>query len=284
MGIFFNLIAVFLFLFGLFGDIEWRNYNGEYVRLFITIIAWIFIFLSYGCDKFVKKMLKKMSGYGYINNKVIDLDNVPLFRDIPCDGDIWYAYVLIKLNNFKFKNGNILGAVILKWIKNNKISVRKDMKKNVIDLTLNPEFDDPFEEELFKMIYEASENGILEIKEFGKWAKNYDMRFLGLFVRIETAIINLLKKETRIYHRITEDECFCQYVMDDTIYDDSIKLYGFKKYLEDFSLMDNKEIKELHLWEDYLIFAALFGITDKVNKQLKELYPDIDEIDMFDLI
>ena len=54
--------------------------------------------------------------------------------------------------------------------------------------------------------------------------------------------------------------------------------------MEDFSLMNDKDVKELHLWEDYMIFATLFGMTDKVSKQLKDIYPDIDDIDMFDLI
>ena len=30
------------------------------------------------------------------------------------------------------------------------------------------------------------------------------------------------------------------------------------------------------LWEDYLIFAQLFGIANKVEKQFKEMYPELD--------
>ena len=70
-----------------------------------------------------------------------------------------------------------------------------------------------------------------DINEFNIWAKNYDMRILGLFIRMETEIINQLKKKFHIYHRVTEDECFYQYVMDDKVYNDSVKLYGFKKFL-----------------------------------------------------
>ena len=110
------------------------------------------------------------------------------------------------------------------------------------------------------------------------------MKFLGLFAKLETEIVNYLKKKTYIYHRITEEECLYDYVMDDKMYQDSVELYGFKKYLEEFSLMDNKEIKDLKLWNEYLIFAALFGISDKVFKQLKELSPNIEEIDIYDLI
>ena len=61
--------------------------------------------------------------------------------------------------------------------------------------------------------------------------------------------------------------------MDDKIYDDSCKLYGLKLYLEEFSKMDTKEVMEVHLWDEYLMFAHLFGIANKVASQLKDMYP-----------
>lgn len=49
---------------------------------------------------------------------------------------------------------------------------------------------------------------------------------------------------------------------------------GLKKYMEDFSMMDEKSVPELVLWEKYLVFATAFGIADKVLKQLKVKYPE----------
>ena len=54
---------------------------------------------------------------------------------------------------------------------------------------------------------------------------------------------------------------------------------AFKKYMEDFSLLDEKEIPHLVIWEKYLIFATAFGIADKVIKQLKIIYPELNEQD-----
>ena len=65
--------------------------------------------------------------------------------------------------------------------------------------------------------------------------------------------------------------------MNDKIYNDSIQLYGLKKYLEEFSRMNTKEVMEVKLWDEYLMFAYLFGIADKVAKQLKDMYPEILE-------
>ena len=53
---------------------------------------------------------------------------------------------------------------------------------------------------------------------------------------------------------------------------------GLKKYMEDFSMLDKREVPELVIWEKYLVFATAFGIADKVIKQLKIVYPNFEEI------
>ncbi len=55
---------------------------------------------------------------------------------------------------------------------------------------------------------------------------------------------------------------------------------GLKKYMEDFSLLKEREVPELVIWEKYLVYATAFGIADKVLKQLKIVYPNIDQTDM----
>lgn len=54
---------------------------------------------------------------------------------------------------------------------------------------------------------------------------------------------------------------------------------GLKNYMEDFSMMKEKEVPELALWEKYLVYATAFGISEKVLKQLKVIYPQITDID-----
>ena len=62
------------------------------------------------------------------------------------------------------------------------------------------------------------------------------------------------------------------------------QIVGFKLFLEEMSSIDEKEVMEVKLWEDYLIFASVLGLADKVEKQLGNLYPQfVDEsnIDIF---
>ena len=124
-------------------------------------------------------------------------------------------------------------------------------------------------------MHEASKDGILETKELEKWCRNHYSKFFGLFTRINNVQLEKLKINNHIYERTNKEECKCKNVMDDTIYEDSKELYGLKLYLNKFSSINTKEVMEVHLWDEYLMFAYIFGIADKVTKQLKNLYPEV---------
>ncbi|WP_304541847.1 DUF2207 family protein [Desulforamulus aquiferis] len=51
------------------------------------------------------------------------------------------------------------------------------------------------------------------------------------------------------------------------------ELLGLKRYLEDFSLVAERGVKEMPIWRELLTYAMLFGIADQVAEQMKELYP-----------
>jgi uncharacterized membrane protein len=53
---------------------------------------------------------------------------------------------------------------------------------------------------------------------------------------------------------------------------------GLKKYMKDYSLLDEKEIPAITIWEKYLVFATAFGIANEVIKQLKLVYPDFENV------
>ena len=54
------------------------------------------------------------------------------------------------------------------------------------------------------------------------------------------------------------------------------KWKAFKKYMEDFSYLNEKEIPHLTLWEKYLVYATAFGIAEKVLEQIKVKYPELN--------
>ena len=57
------------------------------------------------------------------------------------------------------------------------------------------------------------------------------------------------------------------------------KWIGLEKFMKDFSLLKDRTIPELVLWEKYLVYATAFGIADKVLKQLKTRFPELNNDD-----
>lgn len=173
--------------------------------------------------------------YGYINNKKIDKNNTPICRDIPFS-NIFYVNALISLNQdiIKYKPINVIGAILLKWIKEEKIYY--DAKESLIDLRKNSQFDNHLENGLFNRLYLASKGGILSSKEIKELAiKNHD-RYIDLIRYVNSTEIAKLQEEGHIYNRKTREECKRPIVMDDKIYDDVKKTLRVKIIFRKFFL------------------------------------------------
>ena len=118
---------------------------------------------------------------------------IPYFRDIPCDNDLYQAYYIgYKYNIIKNKT-DILGAIILKWLKEGKIRIETSetgtiFKRSGTVVILNEvdlnEFEDITERKLFNMLLDASEDGLLENKEFEKWCNKHYSKILSRFDKL----------------------------------------------------------------------------------------------------
>ena len=53
--------------------------------------------------------------------------------------------------------------------------------------------------------------------------------------------------------------------------------HGLKKYMLEFSRMKEYGVPELALWEEYLVYASMMGISKEVCKQLKLVYPQLSD-------
>ena len=61
--------------------------------------------------------------------------------------------------------------------------------------------------------------------------------------------------------------------------DEAQQVYGFWKYLKDFTLVKERALQEVALWKEYLTFATLFGIADQVRADMKKIAPDLQIFD-----
>ena len=259
-------------------DYDYSNTASNIINFIFGVLNFLLFFLPF----LIVFLIARGTLYGYKDNKTITKKNTPLFRDIPCKKDIYYANALASLNKWSKSSASILGAILLKWIKEDKVQIEKEKSTKII-LNKDIKLDIKEEQELYDMMYKASGDGVLEAKELEKWAKKNYSKYLNLFDRIKNNKIRELKTQGHIYKRNNRKECKYKNVMDDTLYEDSKKLFGLKLFLEEFSSIDTKEAIEVKLWDEYLMFAYIFGIADKVAKQFKKLYPEyIENLDNVD--
>ena len=228
----------------------------------------------------IKKSFAKKKKHSYFKgNKKINYDEVPFFREIPCNKDIYYANSLIYLNGLDYDKCNIVGAIILKWANEGKIRFIKNNHKTFSEKNGSIEFydaisfDNDLEQSLYEKMQIASVDNILEAKELKRYCKEHYTSFSNLLDNFNTKMLEQLKNNKYIDGPIYNRTYSSIFGMNDRVYGDSIQLIGLKKYLTEFSRIDTKEVMEVKLWNEYLMFAYLFGIADKVAKQLNKLYP-----------
>lgn len=227
-------------------------------------------------------------------------NEVTYFRDIPCEGDLFYAYwVMIKYKILKeddCKNG-IVGAILLKWIKEGYIELSKtkgglfNLKDNKYAIAFKnidtPEFmaKNDNEKYLMRIIKHASgDNNILEAKEFEKWCRSnhhtmnrwFDTLINNTSIKLEQK--RLILEDITTSKKLWKTKTIITKCVDGSVREAALNLLGFKKFLLDYSLIPDRENVQVHILEDYLVFAQLLGIADKVEEQFSKLYPDFKEI------
>ena len=226
----------------------------------LAILYYFFMLISYH----VFGLKYKKSFYG--KNKIHGW-----YRDVPLGGNMSAAYyALAKGDRMESKDysNNLIGAYFLRWVLDGIVTVQPDpKKKNHVNLSFEKEmtFPEAVENDLYQMVREASgDNLILEDGEFEKWSKKSFKKVSNIPEREKTRG----RKWFQDHHLLVKgDNCTPEGK------EEACHLIEFKNYLQDFTLSKERGAIEVGVWRDFLIFAALFGIADKVAKQFQQLYP-----------
>lgn len=268
------------------GATHYTETNNKVSELLILIIFLIFAgvffligYVLYSSWHEVMTSIKVGGRYFKYNEYEKNLPkDVPLYRDIPCNKDIYRAYWVATAYNLTKKETDFLGAILLKWLKEGKIKITKIKSKilkreeTAIEFIPNFASDLDFEVKLYNMMYEARVDGILESKEFEKWcSKNYT-KILNWFSSVLNYETNALIGEKKIVDMPNKKN---KQLITTSLFEEGKKLKGLKKFLNEFSKIDSREAIEVAIWEEYLMYAQILGIADKVAKQFKKLYPGV---------
>ena len=259
------------------GDNVKESFFDKIFPIFMNLLIWIPILI--GVIASAKK--NKKYDFGTTGNKV--RKDVLAFRDIPCNKDIFRAYWVATNYNLTKKKEDFLGAVILKWLKNGNIRIeKKPVKKlfkdteenNIVFVTAPVEVEQ--ERKLYSYMYEASLDGCLESDEFKKWCKTNYKKILNWFdesIDEETRKLATEGKATPV----VDGKVFKHtiYQINSCMMEDAEHMAGLKKFLKEFSAIDTREPIEVNLWNEYLMYAQIFGLAKEVADQFKKLYPEV---------
>lgn len=240
---------------------------------FLSIFGGIFVFMTHAI--FPSKSIEK--------NKLDK--NAPYYRDIPLDD-------FAKVTNISNAEPNdIISAYILKWVfeerlRDEKAEVGFIFKREALELHINNNYEQTFdniiETELWNMVIAASgDDNILSEKEFTKYISRNTKKYKKWIEQIEDYSTNELIKLNYYNHEkkkfLWRDRDIYKLTHDGE--ELSKKVSGFKNYLKDFSIINEREVSEVKLWKEYLIWAAFLGIAEEVYDQLKIVNPNIEHYD-----
>ena len=191
-------------------------------------------------------------------------------RDVPYGGDLMAAnYTLGRLGEIK-KGSSFASAMILRMIYRGALETR-NTGNNKVDIYFNDEKAvglDSESRELYDMLKAASGSDlILQDKEFSCWSKRN-------WKRVNKWVTDASERGSKALKNLNH---MGSYFYTDLGKAEARKLLGFKKFLSDFTLVKERGSREVGLWQDYLVYASLFGIADQVAKELHDIDPKLFE-------
>lgn len=171
------------------------------------------------------------------------------------------------LNKYVWFSGeNLIGAIILRLISQKRIAIenipsidRKGRKKRAIKVLEKnvalPEGKRGSDDYicgymLYIMSCAADKDGLLTPSEFEVWAEKHNQKLTKFAMALD------LEK----FYETLSDE-------------DERHLLGLRNYLNDIGKTGDKELANVNVWDDLLVYSYLFGFTKRLSKDLKAISP-----------
>ena len=229
---------------------------------FFTILVMYFAFLR----PLAKALRGKKSKRDIA--KVIGVRNpktVSWFRDIPMGGNLGAADCVLK-DIGEGKGNNLALAIILRLVHTGYLRPTREIE-GPLQLAFtdkDPQSLDNISLPFYRLLEQAAgEDKVLQDKEFSSWASAHSSSVYKWTSNTSTEARSRMNIEGWYRNGKYTDEGKAQ----------ARNVVGFKNFLNDFTLSSQRETFEAQLWKEYLVYAALFGIADKVASQLKDIDP-----------
>ncbi len=218
----------------------------------------LYCFSGSGSRKKRKKIMEWVKSVDYFQS-------IPLEGNLQQANDMLNAFNVGKAPNYK----RLISATILHLINEGVFSVKPMMteagemaKRFFVKEKLPVEKDwSPLAYKMHEIFNKASgENHVLDPKELETFMENDNNR------KVVKSFLNALHTmRTLVFYENHKDEV-CE-------------VFGFKRFLEDFTLMNERHLTEIKLWNDYMVWATLYGNAEQVIKDMKAINPEFFKMD-----
>ena len=210
------------------------------------------------------------------------------YRDIP-EKEWWKLSDILEDIGFDGQE-SIIRAYFLKWIQEKiliPVTEEKGLifKKDTLALKIKSGFNNDFEEKVERKLFAmfagaAGADGILQENEFSDYLEDTDNQeeFESIEEDLEE-LSNEYASKNDLFEKSSKGKYSHTYSEKGKEF--TAKLVKNYNYLKDFSLLSEREISEIRVWKNLLIYATLYDVADEVEKQLKKLSPEfLRNIDM----
>lgn len=270
-------------------DSKWEDSEGEVLKdkfpfkIFFLILLGLFAIIG-----LLVKVISDANPYKIHNIKDIsDIKNIEKLHSskIPYDGNLEDLFLLL-INAYPLEDNfeNLINAFLLKWINEGAITFIKDEKdhgvfnKNLDKITINkaPTRMGEVEKSFFSYLEEASkkrsDSSITE-SSFEDYMEDKDESLVDLIGSVENESLESLVKKGYV-EKIQRKKNKQKLLLTPSGMDLYKNILSFKNYLEDYENIDIENIESPQILDLYIIYAALFGISEKVYKSFEKIYPD----------
>ena len=233
---------------------------------FEIILGWI---IAIGCCLFAGLCIIGWPVYWAWQKYKFNKD-LQWYRDLPFNGNLQTANDVLNVFKFAGKDHNkLLSALVAKLIADGCISVepRPDAKGELKPFFVIHEWPaGASNQKLLRSLHRifkvaAGSDSVLEARELRDYMKN-------------KANSNTTESFAKALHESVMSISSCQRQRDEVR-----KLLGLRKFLKEFSLLDERGIKDVKLWKDYMVYATLFGISKQVISDMRKINPEFFELD-----
>lgn len=206
------------------------------------------------------------------------------YHEVPYEGAFYdIAYFL---DGMGASDREFLSAFFLKWVMDGRIRTTEAAKKSIFGKVetafeiLREDMDGMAEEEahIWRMFLSAAgEDRTLDPKEFDRYVRKHTSTFRkGMDALVANSEIRMKKEDflatTTGFLGIPKTK---KTEKGDML---EVNLYRFKNYLKDYSLLSERTSMNVHIWDQFMIYAATFGILEEVYKEFSKLYPEYREV------